>query len=64
MKGTEGSKSFRLRGLWTNQEVYMLVNFGSTNCFISEHLAAAAPGKIPLQQSGQSCQWVYAFVHS
>lgn len=50
MKGTEGSKSFRLRGFWANQEVYMLVDSGSTNCLISEHLAAAAPGKIPLQQ--------------
>jgi hypothetical protein len=41
MKGTKGGKSFRLRGFWANQEVYMLVDSGSTNCFISEHLAAA-----------------------
>ena len=28
----------------------MLVDSGSTNCFISEHLAAASSGKMPLQQ--------------
>jgi predicted aspartyl protease len=50
MKGTKGGKSFRLRGFWANQEVYMLVDSCSTNCFISEHLAVAVGGKVPLQQ--------------
>ena len=48
MKGTEGNKSVRLRGFWANQEVYMLVNSGSTHCFISDHLAAVVPGSKPL----------------
>ena len=40
MKGTEGMRTVRLRGFLAGQEVFMLVDSGSTNCFISEDLAS------------------------
>lgn len=50
MKGTDSNQ---LRGFWGKQEVYMLVDSGSTHCFISENLAANAPGLRPLQHPAQ-----------
>lgn len=35
MKGTEGVKTVRLRGFLAGQEIFMLVDSGSTNCFLS-----------------------------
>jgi len=40
MKGTEGMRTVRLRGFLAGQEVFMLVDSRSTNCFISEDLAS------------------------
>ena len=40
MKGTQGVKTIRLRGFLAEQEVFMLVDSGSTDCFISEDLAS------------------------
>jgi len=40
MKGIEGARTMRLRGFLADQEVYMLVDLGSTNCFISEEFGA------------------------
>lgn len=35
MKGIEGARTMRLRGFVDDQEVFMLVDSGSTHCFIS-----------------------------
>lgn len=44
MKGIEGARTMRLRGFVDDQEVFMLVDSGSTRCFISEELGARIQG--------------------
>lgn len=51
LKGTEGVKTVKLRGFLAGQEVFMLVDSGSTNCFISEELASRIQGKMALSNS-------------
>lgn len=41
--GTEGYKTIRLRGFVSGLEAFILVDFGSTHCFINEQLAATIP---------------------
>lgn len=48
IKGTESAKTIRLQGHIAAQQVYMLIDSGSTNTFISEQLAASMPGWTPL----------------
>lgn len=43
MNGTKSIKTLRLRGHLHNQEVFMLIDSGSTHSFISETAAAAVP---------------------
>ncbi|XP_025825540.1 uncharacterized protein LOC112900963 [Panicum hallii] len=43
-KGTEGSQTIRLRGFVNNLEAFILVDSGSTHCFINEQLAMSIPG--------------------
>lgn len=45
VKGTEGNTTIRLRGFIEDQEAYMLVDSGSTHCFISEAAAAKIQGR-------------------
>lgn len=40
LNGTEGSKTIRLRGFISGQEAFMLVDSGSSHCFINEKLAS------------------------
>ncbi|XP_039815512.1 uncharacterized protein LOC120678398 [Panicum virgatum] len=48
MHGVEGAKTIRLRGFVQHQEASLLVDSGSTTCFINEMLAADIPGWRPL----------------
>lgn len=48
VKGTESVKTIRLRSFIQKAEVYILVDSGSTHCFISEHIAISLPGWQPL----------------
>lgn len=45
MKGIEGARTMRLRGFLANQEVYMLVDSGSTHYFISEEFGNRVQAK-------------------
>ncbi|WVZ99165.1 hypothetical protein U9M48_044502 [Paspalum notatum var. saurae] len=40
IKGTEGPKTLRLEGLLNNKKAYVLVDSGSSTCFINEQFAA------------------------
>lgn len=51
MKGTEGIRTVRLRGFLAGQEVFMLVDSGSTNCFNSEDLASRVQGRQDLSNT-------------
>lgn len=44
VKGTEGVQIIRLRGFIQGTEAFMLVDSGSTHCFISDQSAANTPG--------------------
>lgn len=44
LKGTK-SNTIRLRGYISDQEAFMLVDSGSTHCFISENAIAKVQGK-------------------
>lgn len=48
IKGTENPRTIRLRGFIGTTEVLMLVDSGSSHCFINEHLATQIPGWKPL----------------
>jgi len=53
VRGTDSETTIRLRGFISGQEAYMLVDSGSTHCFISEAAAAKIQGKralsVPVQ---------------
>jgi hypothetical protein len=48
LNGTKGSKTIRLRGFLAGQETFMLVDSGSSHCFINEQLASKVSGWKPL----------------
>lgn len=48
LNGTKGSKTIRLRGFVAGQEAFMLVDSGSSHCFINEQLASKVSGWQPL----------------
>lgn len=49
LKGSEGAKTVRLRGFIESAEVLMLLDSGSSHCFINEHIAISIPGWQQLQ---------------
>lgn len=53
LNGIEGHKTMRLRGFISNQEVYILVDSGSTHCFLSEEFGSRLKGQEPLSQPVQ-----------
>lgn len=48
LNGTEGSKTIRLRGFISGHEAFMLVDSGSSHCFLNERLASKVTGWQPL----------------
>lgn len=48
LNDTEGSKTIRLRGFVAGQEAFMLVDSGSSHCFINEQLASQVSSWQPL----------------
>ncbi|XP_062203827.1 uncharacterized protein LOC133906051 [Phragmites australis] len=44
IEGTEGTRTVRMQGYISQCEVIMLVDSGSSHCFISEQLASGIPG--------------------
>ena len=51
IKGIEGVRTIRLRGFLAGQEVFMLIDSGSTNSFISEDLASRVQGRRALSNT-------------
>lgn len=49
--GTEGSQTIKFRGFLVGKEVFMLLDSGSSHCFISEQTVAQIPGWKALGQS-------------
>lgn len=44
LQGTEGSQTIRFRGFLAGQEVYMLLDSGSSYCFIDQRAAKELGG--------------------
>lgn len=44
LRGIEGNQTIRFRGYVEGQEVFMLLDAGSSNCFISQQIATGLPG--------------------
>jgi len=40
LNGTEGSRTIKLRGYLQGKEVFMLIDFGSSNSFVSDLVVA------------------------
>jgi hypothetical protein len=49
--GTEGSQTIRFRGFLAGKEVFMLLDSGSSHCFINEQTAMGISGWKTLDQS-------------
>jgi hypothetical protein len=50
LQGTEGSQTIRFRGFLAGQEVYMLLDSGSSHCFIDQRVAEELGGWTTLEQ--------------
>lgn len=58
MNGTKGSQTIRLRGHLGDQEVFMLVDSGSSHSFINDQLAAIfAMEETASFSTSSSCKW-------